>query len=118
MTLAVSTKTYSADAFGSNSVGYIGPAKTASTKDDLLLRRTAAKPTTVFSGVARAQAKLTRTHTLVAAKTPTGDSVTDLQIAIPVGAASADVDAICDDLGAFIASANFKTFVKSQKINY
>jgi hypothetical protein len=118
MSLTVNLDTYSADSFGSNSVGYIGPAKTSSTKDDLVLRRTAPKPTSVFSGVARAQAKLTRTVALTGALTPTGDQIADLSFSLPVGIAAADVDSLCDDLGAFVASAEFKTHLKSQKINF
>lgn len=118
MSLTVNAKTYTADAFGSNSVGYIGPAKTASVKDDLILRRTAAKPTSTFSGVARAQAKLTRTLTLTGAKTPTWEAIADVLVSIPVGYTAADVDAICNDLGAWVASADFKSLLKQQKINF
>jgi len=118
MALTVNAKTYAADAFGSNSVGYIGPLKTNSVKDDLVLRRTAAKPTKLFSGVSRAQAKLTRTHTLTGALTPTFESISDVQVSIPVGTAAADIDAICADLGAYIASTAFKDLLKTQKINF
>lgn len=118
MSLTVNAKTFSADSFGSNAVGYIGPAKTASTKDDLILRRTAAKPTATFSGVARSQAKLTRTSTLTGAKTPTGDNIVDINASIAVGTPAADVDAMCADLGAYVQSADFKNLLKTQKINY
>jgi len=118
MSLTVNAKTYTPDAFGSNSVGYIGPLKTASVKDDLVLRRTAAKPTGTFSGVARSQAKLTRTLTLTGAKTPTWEVIADLTVSIPVGFAAADVDALCADLGALVASADFKSSLKQQKINF
>jgi hypothetical protein len=37
---------------------------------------------------------------------------------VPVGSASADVDALLNDMGAFLASASFKTHVKSQQVNY
>jgi hypothetical protein len=118
LSLTVNAKTYAADAFGSNSVGYIGPAKTASVKDDLVLRRTAAKPTGTFSGVSRSQAKLTRTLTLTNAKTPSWEMIADVAVSIPVGFAAADVDAMCADLGAYIASADFKNLLKTQKINF
>jgi hypothetical protein len=118
MSLTINTKAYTADSFGSNAVGYIGPAKTASVKDDLVLRRTAAKPTKVFSGVARAQAKLTRTHTLTNALTPTFESISDVNVSIPVGTAAADIDAICADLGSYVQSADFKSLLKTQKINF
>lgn len=118
MSLTVNTKTYAADAFGQNAVGYIGPAKTGSTKDDLSLRRTAPKPTSTFSGVSRSLTKLTRTHTLTSAKTPTWESVTNVDVSLPVGIAGADVDAICDDLASLIGSANFKAHLKTQKVNF
>lgn len=118
MSLTFNAKTYTADSFGTNAMGYIGAAKTASAKDDLVLRRSAAKPTADFSGLARANAKLTRTLTLTGAKTPTGDAIFDFGMAVPVGAASADVDAMCNDLGAYVSGAAFKTLVKNSQISY
>ena len=101
-----------------SAVGYIGPAKTASIRDDLVLKRTAAKPTKTFSGVARALAKVTRTHTLTGALTPSWESITNVDVSLPAGIAAADVDAICDDLASLIGSASFKTYLKTQKINF
>lgn len=118
MSLAFNTKTYNADAFGSNQVGYIGPAKTGSVKDDLILRRTAAKPVTNFSGVNRSNAKLTRTQALTGALTPSHDAIIELVSSLPVGMADAAVDAMCDDVAALIGSANFKAHLKSLKINF
>lgn len=118
MALTINTKTYNADSFGQTAIGYVGPAKTASSKDDLSLRRTAPKPTNAFSGVSRILAKLTRTHTLTSAKTPTWDSVTNVDVSLPVGVASADVDAICNDLASFIGSTAFKDSLKTQKISF
>lgn len=118
MTLTVNAKTYTADSFGKDAVGYIGPAQTGSVKDTLVLRRTAAKPTKTFSGVVRGLVKLTRTHTLTNALNPAWDSVTNVDVSLPVGVAAADVDAICDDLASHIGSASFKTFLKTQKINF
>lgn len=118
MTITINTKAYNADSFGSNAVGYIGPLKTASVKDDLILRREAAKATTTFSGVARAHVKLTRTLALTNAKTPSWDAIANVQASVPVGFTAADVDAFCTDLGAYVASAEFKTLLKTQKINF
>lgn len=118
MTISVNTKTYSADSFSTNSVRYIGPLKTVTVKDDYSLSRTAPKKTSVFSGVGRTSAKLTRTLTLTGALTPTGDGIVEINVSIPVGFASADVDALLNDTGAFLASATFKTHVKSQQINF
>lgn len=118
MSLVFNAKTYTADSFNGNNVSYIGAAKTVTIKDDLRLARTAPKATSVYSGNGRTEAKLTRTHTLTGALTPSGDSIARLEFSLPVGVASADVDAICADLAALVGSADFKTHLKTQKINY
>lgn len=118
MSLTINAKTYNADSFQQNAVGYIGPLKTVSVKDDVVLRRTAPKTTDVFSGVGRTTAKLTRTLNLTGAKTLTGDALVEVNVSVPVGYAAADVDTLLNDTGAFLASASFKTHVKSQQVNY
>lgn len=118
MTLSVNAKTYTADSFKQDSIGYVGPAHTLSSKDKLVLARTVAKPTPNLSGVSRSNAKLTRTLVLTGALTPSHDAISDHNISIPVGASATDIDTILNDMGAFIASATFKTFVKSQLINF
>lgn len=118
MSLVFNAKTYNADAFQKDSVGYIGAAKTVTTKDDLRMARTAPKPTTVFSGVGRTQAKLTRTHTLTGALTPTGESIVSIDVSVPVGIASGDVDALLNDMGALLSGASMKTHVKNQQVNF
>jgi hypothetical protein len=37
---------------------------------------------------------------------------------VPVGAAAADIDALCNDMGAFVSSASFKLHVKNQQVNF
>lgn len=118
MSLSVNAKTYSADSVGPNLVAYAGPAHTASVKDKVALGRTAAKPTATFSGVVRSDGKLTRTLTLTGALTTTGDAILEIKTSIPVGAASADIDSLLDDMGAFLASATYKTVVKNSAINF
>lgn len=118
MALTFNTKTYNGDSFAINSVGYVGAAKTASVKDDLLMSRSPAKPTDTFSGLSRTEAKLTRTFNLTNAKTSTGDAKIRVLVDVPVGYASADVDALLNDTGALISGADFKSHVKSQKINF
>jgi hypothetical protein len=117
MALTVNAKSYTLDVYGSNSASYVGPAHTVSVKDDLRVSRVVAKPTSVFSGVARQAFKLTRTHTLTGALTTTGDSISEMAFSVPIGTPGADIDTICADLGAFIASAAFKTMVKNQVIS-
>lgn len=118
MPLVFNTKTYTGDKYGVDVVGYIGAAKTLTVADDLLMSRVAAKPTATFSGVARFQAKLTRTHTLTGSLTPTGSGLYIISGSVPVGAAGADIDAAINDMAALFALADFKTFVKTQKISY
>jgi hypothetical protein len=118
MALTVNAKTYTADAIQKDSVGYTGTANTLSVKDVIRLARTAPKPTALLSGVARAEAKLTRTLALTGALTSTHDAILAIPVSIPVGAASADIDTMLNDMGAFLASATFKTFVKNLAINY
>lgn len=118
MTITVNASTYTADSFQQDIVGYRGPAKTGSVKDDLRLARTAAKPSSVYSGTSRTSAKLTRTLTLTGALTPSGDCICDIQVSVPVGFTGADVDAVLNDMGAYLASASFKTHVKNLQVAY
>lgn len=118
MSLVFNSKTYSADSFGIDQVGYVGAAKTVTIKDDLVLKRTAPKPVTTSSGVGRTEAKLTRTLTLTGAIETLRDAIAAVNVTVPVGYTAADVDALLNDMGALVSSANFKTHVKSQLINY
>lgn len=118
MSLVINAKTYTADRFGSDNVGYIGTLKTVSVKDDVSLKRTAPKPVANLSGVGRTQAKLVRTLTLTGALTPAGDANVEVNVTVPVGFAAADVDAMLNDMGAFLASATFKSHVKTQQISF
>jgi len=118
MSLSINAKTYNADSFAANSVGYIGAAKTLTVRDDVTLRRTAPKSTSLFSGLGRTWAKLTRTFALTGALTPTSDASVEINVVVPVGYASADVDALLNDMAAFLASAPFKAHVKSQQVSF
>lgn len=118
MSLTINAKTYAADSFAQNAIGYIGPIKTVSLKDDVVLRRTAPKPTGTFSGVGKTSAKLTRTLALTGALTPSGDAILDVSVSVPVGFTAADVDSVLNDMGSFLSSAAFKTHVKTQAISF
>lgn len=118
MTLSINAKTYTANLYSANQVQYNGPTKTSSIKDDALLTQTSPKPTSVFSGVGRTTAKLTRTLTLTGALTPTGDAYVKIDVMIPVGAAGADIDALLNDMGALLSSATMKTHVKTPQIAF
>lgn len=118
MSLTINAKTFAPDQYAQDVVGYIGPAHTLSLKDDVQLSRVAPKPTAVFSGVGRTSAKLTRTGTLTGALTPTGNSIVQINVSVPVGSASADIDALLNDMGSFLSSATFKTHVKGLQITF
>lgn len=118
MSLTFNSKTYNGDSFQKDMIAYIGSQKTVTIKDDLRLARTAPKGTATFSGQGRTSAKLTRSLVLTSAATPLGDAIVDVQVSVPVGYASADVDAMLNDMGAFLSSASFKAHVKSQQINF
>lgn len=118
MSLTINAKTYTADSFQKDDIGYIGAAKTASVKDDVKLSRSTPVSTDTFSGMSRTEAKLTRTLTLTNARTATGDAILRILVAVPVGYAAADVDTLLNDFGAFLSSASFKSHVKSQQINF
>lgn len=113
MAITFDTKTYNADGYGANSATYIGPAKTGTVKDDLRLARTAAKATATYSGNNRRQAKYVRNYALTGALTTRGDLIGDCSFSVPVGVSDADVDAYCVSLSALIATAAFKTFLKT-----
>lgn len=118
MALTFNAKTFNADSYQKDQVGYIGALKSVTIKDDLRLARTAPKPSATFSGVGRTNAKLTRTWTLTGALTPTGDAIISIDVSVPAGFASADVDALLNDFGALVSGADMKTHVKSQKVAY
>ncbi len=118
MSLTVNAKTFTADSFQQNAIVYNGPAHTLSVKDDIRMGRVSPKPSADFSGVGRTAVKLTRTLTLTGAQTPTGEAICEISMSIPVGAASGDVDAICNDMGAYLSSATAKLVAKNLAINY
>lgn len=117
MSLTVNTKSYIKDGTTQNYGLYTGPAKTMTVKDDIKLARIKPTPVVTSSGVATSSLKLTRTLTLTGALEPVRDAIIDISQRIPVGAASADIDVICNDLGAYIASAEYKSIVKAQRID-
>lgn len=117
MALSINTKAYTADSYAINSVGYAGPANTMSIKDYVKLYRQAPVAVANFSGVARTEAKLTRTLALTGAATTSHDGIMRVLTSIPVGASATDIDAFCADMGSWIASTAFKDLLKKQLIN-
>lgn len=118
MPLNINSKAFSADSYQKDRVTYIGPAHTLSLKDVVTLMRTPPKATSVYSGKARTAAKLERTLTLTGALTPSDVGIVSIEVAVPVGAASADIDALLNDMGNFLSSATFKLHVKNQTVAF
>jgi len=114
MAIVINTKSYARDiSTSANATPYIGPSNTVSIKDFLAARREPAKATSAYSGTARGEMKLKRTANLVGSKTTTGEAIAMANIAIPVGMTTADIDTLLTDFATLVASADFKTFVKS-----
>jgi len=102
MSITLNTKTYSFDTFVNPSKArYVGPAQTSVIKDQIFMAKTEPKVLDA-TGTARAQVKVVKT---VLIGTTYRDIIFDCSIAIPVGAANADVDSVRDDIGDLLISA-------------
>lgn len=117
MSLALNTLSYAQDAFmNPNKVQYTGPSNTFQDKDIIVLGRTAPKPTAVSEGVARSSVKRTKTVTL-----PDGtrkDAIIEVNCSFPVGTPTATIDAMRDDVGDFMISAEAGTLLKNHDLTY
>jgi len=114
MSLTINTRVYTADlASSGNAQPYVGPANTITVVDKFELGRTQPKPTKLFSGVARARVKQSKTLSLTGALTTTGVLISNHEISVPVGAASADIDVFCADQASWWANAAAKTLCKT-----
>lgn len=118
MSLSVNTKTYTANKHLASAVVFAGPSASLSDRDDIVLSVVEPKPVSTFSGVGRARAKLTRTLTLTGALSPTSVASFQVDVVVPVGFSGTDVDALVNDFAAWLATADFKSLVKNQKISF
>ena len=117
MALTVNAKTYSNDVpRGSDSYRYLGTAHTASKADYIDLYRTSAPEGDEGKVKSKGRAKLTRGVTNGTSQLAT-DLIFDCNCMVPTGTASAEIDSALNDLGAWIASAAFKSVVKNGTIN-
>jgi len=80
------------------------------------LFRTPAVQNTAGTAKAKARYKLTRSATNGTVQLLT-DGIMDTNISIPVGMASAEIDALINEYAAYMATAAFKTLVKAGTIN-
>lgn len=111
------TRTYNQNRVEPDRVEYAGPANTFTVKDVLSLFRTMPKPVNGFLGVARPGMKFVKTVTTNATTGETHDLIFNVTASVPVGTPSADVDAVCADLAAFVNTADAKALFKSGKVN-
>lgn len=118
MSLVFNSKTFNVDITGVGFTQYAGPANTFTTKDLLKLGRIAPTRTNSSGGVAKTSSKLTRTLTLTGQPEATRDAIVTVDFSVPVGFASADVDALVADVAAFVATASFKELVKTGKVAF
>lgn len=118
MSITINTKAYTANKYNGNSVGYFGPNNSALSQDKVFMSATDTKGNAAYSGDIRATVRFFRTVALTGALTPAGEAYVDVPVKIPKGAAGADIDALLNDVGAFLSSADGKTFVKSQKTSW
>lgn len=117
MSITLNTLAYTQDpALNANLVPYIGPANTHTVKDQLVLGRTAPKPTSTFRGMARSSVKRAKTLTLDDGSK--ADAIINVSVSIPVGAATADVNALRDDVGDFLISADAGTLINNHDLTY
>lgn len=117
MSITLNTLVYNQDAFVTpNRVNYVGPDGTFAVKDILSLARTAPKATKDFAGVARAEVKRTKTVTL--ANGLTADAIFTVSCSLPVGMSKTDADALRNDVGAFIQSAQGDTLAWNHDLTY
>jgi len=117
MTITLNTLAYDQDSFVTpNKVKYTGPDHTFSVKDELSLSRVAPKPTTTFAGVARAEAKRTKTVTLDDGSS--ADAIVTISCSLPVGITTTDANALRDDVGDFAISADCTTLFNNHDLTY
>lgn len=117
MSITLNTLVYDQDTpLSANKVPYHGPDHSFSVKDIFTLARTAPKPTASFRGVARSEAKRTKTVTLDDGST--ADAIVVVNFSLPVGMAQADADALRDDVGDFTISAQCGTLIWNQDLTY
>lgn len=115
--MLINTRTYNPDRTLPDAVTYTGPAHTITLKDKFEMKRVYPKPSGTFLGVAKPNAKQTKTVTVNAVTGAVADAIINIGGSIPVGMSSADVDALLSDAAAFLASNDAKSLFKSLDIN-
>lgn len=117
MPLTVNAKTYNNDVARSPDIyRYLGPSHDADSNDMIDLYRYPAPsgdPGTVKS---KSRIKLTRSTTDGTSQLST-DAIVDIVVSVPTGTATAEIAALVDDLGAWLATTAADDLVQSHIIN-
>lgn len=117
MAITLNTLSYDMDAWQNpNLVYYRGPSETSTVKDRLSLGRTAPKATALDAGVARSHLK--RTKTVDIGGGVLKDIIIEVNVSVPVGAATASVDALRDDVGDLLISATGAAVVNNHDLTH
>lgn len=115
----INTRTYTQDAVTENAIRYAGPAHTFSQNDLMSASRVYPKAGRNGDlGVARPEFKLTKSVVVNSTTGERKDMILRLSGSIPVGAASADIDAALADLGAVAISTDGKDLFKKLDLNF
>lgn len=117
MALTVNAKTYNNDTSRSADIfRYLGPAHDSDSNDMIDLYRYSAPSGALGTVKSKVRFKLTRAATDGTDQLST-DYIVDLLISVPTGAATAEVAALVDDLGAWLATSAADDLVQSHIIN-
>lgn len=100
MAITLNTVSFNQDSYVSpNKAQYVSTNHTFSSKDILTLSRAAPKANGAFAGMAKSEAKRTKTVTL--ADGSKAEAIVYIGCSLPVGMAKADADSLRDDIADF-----------------
>jgi len=117
MALTVNAKTYNNDTSRSPDIyRYLGPSHDSDTNDMIDLYRYPPPSGAVGSVKSKSRIKLTRSCTDGTDQLST-DAIVDIVVSVPTGTATAEVAALVDDLGAWLATTAADDLVQSRIIN-
>lgn len=115
MPLTINARAYTiADTSQKGAVGYDDPSSTSVAPSRFRLAKTDPKPTNTFKGVARGEAKFTKSVDVGAGVMAPAIMLCDRSI--PVGTSQAAVDLLVADFRSFVASTAFADWVNSGRI--
>jgi hypothetical protein len=114
--MLINTRTYNVDRVQPDAVQYTGPANTITLKDRFEMKRAYPKASGTYLGVAKPQAKLTKTVTVNAVTGAVADRILNIGGSVPVGTSDADIAMLADG-AAFLASSEALALFKALDVN-